>query len=172
MASVNTPDESFWVKDDFVLGCTNCGIKFTVTQRRHHCRNCGEIFCGNCTSKTIALPALGYPANQKLKVCEICYTKLTVSPDDVDETTSQEKLLQRETLDELKRIYKRAVKPLEVQFKFGSFYSPMLTDADFDAKPMVLLIGQYSVGKTSFIRFLIGRDYPGSRIGPEPTTDQ
>jgi len=37
---------------------------------------------------------------------------------------------------------------------------------------MVLLVGQYSVGKTSFIRYLIGRDFPGIRIGPEPTTDR
>lgn len=44
--------------------------------------------------------------------------------------------------------------------------------SDFDAKPMVLLLGQYSVGKTSFIRYIIGRDFPGARIGPEPTTDR
>jgi len=37
---------------------------------------------------------------------------------------------------------------------------------------MVLLVGQYSVGKTSFIRYLLGRDFPGIRIGPEPTTDR
>lgn len=29
-----------------------------------------------------------------------------------------------------------------------------------------------SVGKTSFIRYLLGRDFPGIRIGPEPTTDR
>mmetsp|Transcript_30438 Transcript_30438/g.69684 ORF Transcript_30438/g.69684 Transcript_30438/m.69684 type:complete len:416 (-) Transcript_30438:63-1310(-) len=29
-----------------------------------------------------------------------------------------------------------------------------------------------SVGKTSFIRYLLGRDFPGQRIGPEPTTDR
>jgi EH domain-containing protein 1 len=40
------------------------------------------------------------------------------------------------------------------------------------AKPSVLLVGQYSVGKTSFIRYLLGRDFPGQRIGPEPTTDR
>ena len=36
----------------------------------------------------------------------------------------------------------------------------------------MLLVGQYSVGKTSFIRYLLGRDFPGQRIGPEPTTDR
>ena len=45
-------------------------------------------------------------------------------------------------------------------------------DPDFDAKPMVLLVGQYSVGKTTFIRYLLERDFPGMRIGPEPTTDR
>jgi GTPase SAR1 family protein len=29
-----------------------------------------------------------------------------------------------------------------------------------------------SVGKTSFIRYLLGRDFPGMRVGPEPTTDR
>ena len=33
-------------------------------------------------------------------------------------------------------------------------------------------MGQYSVGKTSFIRYVLGRDFPGQRIGPEPTTDR
>ena len=37
---------------------------------------------------------------------------------------------------------------------------------------MVLLMGQYSVGKTSFIEYLLERPFPGSRIGPEPTTDR
>ncbi len=29
-----------------------------------------------------------------------------------------------------------------------------------------------SVGKTSFIKYLVGRDFPGIRVGPEPTTDR
>jgi EH domain-containing protein 1 len=36
---------------------------------------------------------------------------------------------------------------------------------------MVLLVGQYSTGKTTFIRYLLESDFPGIRIGPEPTTD-
>ena len=64
------------------------------------------------------------------------------------------------------------MKPFEEQYRFGSFFSPLLTDADFDGKPQVLLLGQYSTGKTTFIRHLIGREYPGANIGPEPTTDR
>lgn len=37
---------------------------------------------------------------------------------------------------------------------------------------MILLVGQYSTGKTTFIRYLLEQDFPGMRIGPEPTTDR
>jgi len=73
----------------------------------------------------------------------------------------------------LKAIYRKAVLPLEKRFRYDYFYeSPILKDVEFDSKPQVLLIGQYSVGKTSFIRYMLGRDFPGQRIGPEPTTDR
>jgi GTP-binding protein EngB required for normal cell division len=60
---------------------------------------------------------------------------------------------------------------LEEYYQFESFHSPPLTDADIDAKPSVLLLGQYSVGKTTFIKYILDRDFPGCHIGPEPTTD-
>lgn len=73
----------------------------------------------------------------------------------------------------LKKIYRKSVLPVEKRYKYDYFYeSPLLTDIEFDAKPQVLLVGQYSVGKTSFIRYLLGREFPGQRIGPEPTTDR
>lgn len=34
-----------------------------------------------------------------------------------------------------------------------------------------MLLGQYSVGKTSMIAYLLNGTYPGADIGPEPTTD-
>lgn len=72
----------------------------------------------------------------------------------------------------LQKLYKDRMLPIEEPFGFHSCHSPKLTDADFTAKPMVLLLGQYSAGKSTFIRHLLGRDYPGLRIGPEPTTDR
>lgn len=33
-------------------------------------------------------------------------------------------------------------------------------------------LGQYSVGKTTFIEYLLKRKFPGARVGPEPTTDR
>lgn len=75
-------------------------------------------------------------------------------------------------IEELKRIYKTKIMPLEKMYNFDTFFSPLMSDAEFDAKPQVMLIGQYSVGKTTFIRYLLGHDFPGMRIGPEPTTDR
>ncbi|GMR59767.1 hypothetical protein PMAYCL1PPCAC_29962, partial [Pristionchus mayeri] len=72
----------------------------------------------------------------------------------------------------LRKIYKTKLYPLEEFYKFHDFHSPALDDPDFDAKPMILLVGQYSTGKTTFIRHLLEQDFPGIRIGPEPTTDR
>ncbi|XP_018570489.1 EH domain-containing protein 1-like [Anoplophora glabripennis] len=75
-------------------------------------------------------------------------------------------------IEGLKSIYKNKMLPLEQHYLFNEFHSPPLNDADFDAKPMILLVGQYSTGKTTFIKYLLERDFPGMRIGPEPTTDR
>ncbi|CAL4148369.1 unnamed protein product, partial [Meganyctiphanes norvegica] len=74
-------------------------------------------------------------------------------------------------LEGLKKVYKQKVLPLESSYLYHDFHSPALDDPDFDAKPMILLVGQYSTGKTTFIRYLLEKDFPGIRIGPEPTTD-
>ncbi|CDY50093.1 BnaC01g32680D [Brassica napus] len=55
-------------------------------------------------------------------------------------------------VDGLKRLYIQKLKPLEVAYRFNDFVSPLLTNSDFDAKPMVMLLGAH--------------------IGPEPTTDR
>ncbi|KAM6969373.1 EH domain-containing protein 4 [Tautogolabrus adspersus] len=71
----------------------------------------------------------------------------------------------------LQTLYTKKLLPLEEQYLFHDFHSPALEPADFQSKPMVLLVGQYSTGKTTFIRYLLEQDFPGMRIGPEPTTD-
>lgn len=75
-------------------------------------------------------------------------------------------------VDGLKRVYKTKLLPLEETYLFHDFHSPKLNDADFDAKPIILFMGQYSTGKTTLIKHLMGCEFPGMRIGPEPTTDR
>jgi len=39
-----------WVKDDGGDSCASCRVKFSFAERRHHCRNCGQLFCARLTS--------------------------------------------------------------------------------------------------------------------------
>lgn len=50
-------------------------------------------------------------------------------------------------------LYTKKLLPLEETYLFHDFHSPALEAADFQSKPMVLLVGQYSTGKTTFIRY-------------------
>jgi hypothetical protein len=95
-------------------------------------------------------------------------------PSDMKESIHiQIKQMSDEVTNGIKQLYKQFIRPVEVTYKFGEFAnSPPWEDADFDAPPMVCMLGQYSVGKTTFIRYLLERDFPGQRIGPEPTTDR
>eukprot|EP01044_Picomonas_judraskeda_P009935 COSAG03_NODE_1247_length_4481_cov_10.407255_3_plen_191_part_00 len=68
--------------------------------------------------------------------------------------------------------YSAQIKPLEQQYGFAKFATASLRGADFAAKPTVLLLGQYSTGKTSMIEYLVGKPVPGAHTGPEPTTDR
>jgi hypothetical protein len=52
-------------------------------------------------------------------------------------------------IEGIKRIYEQRLKPLELAYKFDEFHSPIMRGSDFEAKPSVLFLGQYSTGKVS-----------------------
>lgn len=54
--------------------CHRCRDAFTFTTRKHHCRNCGQIFCAQCSNRTCRLPKFGI--EKEVRVCEGCFTSL------------------------------------------------------------------------------------------------
>uniref|UniRef100_A0A4W3H879 RUN and FYVE domain containing 1 n=1 Tax=Callorhinchus milii TaxID=7868 RepID=A0A4W3H879_CALMI len=61
-----------WLKDDEATTCKQCEKEFSISRRKHHCRNCGDIFCNNCSGNELALPS--YP--KPVRVCDTCHTLL------------------------------------------------------------------------------------------------
>ena len=55
---------------------------------------------------------------------------------------------------------------------FSVLGDPPISEADINSKPILLTMGQYSTGKTSFIKALLhGSEYPGMHIAAEMSTD-
>lgn len=80
-----------WVPDRSVQQCLICSDAFTIIKRRvnqtiriqfrdlkktfffsfqHHCRSCGLLVCGNCSSNKLVLPNLG---KTPVRVCTTCF---------------------------------------------------------------------------------------------------
>ncbi|XP_053733692.1 zinc finger FYVE domain-containing protein 9 isoform X1 [Synchiropus splendidus] len=62
-----------WVPDNQALVCMKCGVKFTFTKRRHHCRACGKVFCALCSSLKFRLTHLD---GKEGRVCVSCHSTL------------------------------------------------------------------------------------------------
>eukprot|EP01062_Namystynia_karyoxenos_P032568 TRINITY_DN24029_c0_g1_i1.p1 TRINITY_DN24029_c0_g1~~TRINITY_DN24029_c0_g1_i1.p1 ORF type:complete len:1129 (+),score=350.96 TRINITY_DN24029_c0_g1_i1:80-3466(+) len=69
-------EDERWVADDDSPVCQNpkCAVRFTTFTRRHHCRNCGFLFCFACTNHTHTIPDLGY--YKPVRVCRWCKEEL------------------------------------------------------------------------------------------------
>ncbi|OMO87384.1 Zinc finger, FYVE-type [Corchorus capsularis] len=68
-------EKDHWVPDEAVSKCTACAADFSAFVRRHHCRNCGDIFCDKCTQGRIALTA--DENAQPVRVCDRCVAEVT-----------------------------------------------------------------------------------------------
>nr|VZI27783.1 unnamed protein product [Spirometra erinaceieuropaei] len=61
-----------WKSDADTGVCTQCSAPFGLSRRKHHCRNCGLIFCYECSAYRMTLPSSSKP----LRVCEPCHNQL------------------------------------------------------------------------------------------------
>ncbi|XP_061084872.1 RUN and FYVE domain-containing protein 2 isoform X2 [Conger conger] len=61
-----------WLNDKDATHCKLCEKEFSISRRKHHCRNCGEIFCNACSDNELPLPASPKP----VRVCDTCHALL------------------------------------------------------------------------------------------------
>lgn len=63
----------YWIPDEDCTVCMLCSSKFTIVNRRHHCRSCGRVLCGSCCSiRRILLYRKLEDDNQKQRICIPC----------------------------------------------------------------------------------------------------
>ncbi|SLM37344.1 1-phosphatidylinositol-3-phosphate 5-kinase [Lasallia pustulata] len=61
--------KEYWMRDENARDCFYCGDSFSTFRRKHHCRTCGQIFDGKCTS-LVSGKQFGQPGS--LRVCKPC----------------------------------------------------------------------------------------------------
>ncbi|VDK44530.1 unnamed protein product [Anisakis simplex] len=64
-----------WVPDPKATTCmmSGCNTKFSILNRRHHCRECGALICGSCVGYAPVRCAENFIRE---KVCPECYGKI------------------------------------------------------------------------------------------------
>ncbi|XP_064949665.1 protein FREE1-like [Musa acuminata AAA Group] len=80
-------EKDHWVPDEAVSKCTSCGSDFGAFNRRHHCRNCGDIFCDKCTKGRIALTT--EENAQQVQVCDRCMAEVSQRLSNAKEAVSK-----------------------------------------------------------------------------------
>lgn len=70
---------TLWVPDHAANNCMKCNTAFWFGRRKHHCRNCGRLFCSECSENSAPIPTeqLYHP----VRVCDGCFSDLV--PDGV-----------------------------------------------------------------------------------------
>ncbi|KAM9290339.1 zinc finger FYVE domain-containing protein 26 isoform 2-T2 [Cariama cristata] len=96
------PPKQQWIPDDTETICMVCKTeRFTMFNRRHHCRRCGRLVCSSCSTKKMAVEAC---RENLSRVCDQCYsyynrehlpdllqdTSIKDDQDQVEETSNNE----------------------------------------------------------------------------------
>ncbi|KAL3198483.1 hypothetical protein MRX96_014303 [Rhipicephalus microplus] len=63
-----------WVRDEGGDSCLSCGVRFSFAERRHHCRNCGQLFCSRCSRFESEISRLRIL--KPVRVCQTCFNSL------------------------------------------------------------------------------------------------
>ncbi|KAJ6217183.1 hypothetical protein RDWZM_008340 [Blomia tropicalis] len=52
-------------------------VRFSMINRRHHCRRCGRVVCHSCSANTFLIPEIN--ASSPVRVCNDCYGHLKIN---------------------------------------------------------------------------------------------
>ncbi|XP_048412314.1 myotubularin-related protein 3 isoform X3 [Stegostoma tigrinum] len=63
-----------WYPDHLAPQCYGCESRFWLASRKHHCRNCGNVFCSSCCNQKIPVPS--QQLFEPSRVCKSCYSSL------------------------------------------------------------------------------------------------
>ncbi|XP_005746133.1 phosphatidylinositol-3,5-bisphosphate 3-phosphatase MTMR3 isoform X3 [Pundamilia nyererei] len=63
-----------WYPDHLAAQCYGCESRFWLATRKHHCRNCGNVFCASCCDQRIPVPS--QQLFEPSRVCKTCYSNL------------------------------------------------------------------------------------------------
>uniref|UniRef100_A0A673CCH4 phosphatidylinositol-3,5-bisphosphate 3-phosphatase n=1 Tax=Sphaeramia orbicularis TaxID=375764 RepID=A0A673CCH4_9TELE len=71
-----------WYPDHLAAHCYGCESRFWLATRKHHCRNCGNVFCSSCCDQKIPVPS--QQLFEPSRVCKNCYSLLQLSSPPLD----------------------------------------------------------------------------------------
>ena len=70
------PVELPWLDESKV--CQACKQKFAMlSKRKHHCRNCARLLCGQCTEHELPIPKFNTTKAQR--ICQPCFDALSIA---------------------------------------------------------------------------------------------
>ncbi|XP_012619337.2 phosphatidylinositol-3,5-bisphosphate 3-phosphatase MTMR3 isoform X6 [Microcebus murinus] len=71
-----------WLPDHLAAHCYSCDSAFWLASRKHHCRNCGNVFCSSCCNQKVPVPS--QQLFEPSRVCKSCYSSLHPTSSSID----------------------------------------------------------------------------------------
>ncbi|XP_069475394.1 phosphatidylinositol-3,5-bisphosphate 3-phosphatase MTMR3 isoform X2 [Ambystoma mexicanum] len=71
-----------WLPDHLAVNCYGCDSRFWLASRKHHCRNCGNVFCSSCCNQKVPVPS--QQLFEPSRVCKMCYGSLYPNGSNLD----------------------------------------------------------------------------------------
>lgn len=86
---LDEPTKTHWKADSSRNTCKSCEVPFSLFNRRHHCRQCGDLFCDKCSSYVVRLdPQCKFHIlGQKARACSVCFEIYKQFVEKVDDAT-------------------------------------------------------------------------------------